>query len=190
MSSLCLSSKSRWRLVMQKWSWTLKEGMGLPEIGESGCSGAGAQVLGVSVHGFCALCFPGPRLPSHCPGFPQLFQVPRLRSVGQWGRKLRAFHFPDIWHPGFLPQGWAPAPGAVIRGSPEWPAGPCVPLIPTLSCSVADAAVWTSTDSGRSSQREEATVLVGRKNRGLGHREDGSLSPGPPHPGHGHDKST
>ena len=36
---------------MQKWIWTQKEGMGLPELGESKCHRAGTQVLGVSMQG-------------------------------------------------------------------------------------------------------------------------------------------
>ena len=63
---------------MQKWSWTLKEGMGLPEIGESGCCRAGAQVLGVSVpFASQAPACPPTALASH--GFS------RRSRCAQWG---------------------------------------------------------------------------------------------------------
>lgn len=74
------------------------------------------------------------------------------------------FHLSDIWHSGFLPAG----PGSCSWGwDQRKPWGPCVPLIFTLSCSAAGAAVWPGTGSGRSSQPGEASVLVGRKDTGL-----------------------
>lgn len=87
--------------------------------------------------------------------------------MGQWGRKLWVFHLSDIWHSGFLPAG----PGSCSWGwDQRKPWGPCVPLIFTLSCSAAGAAVWPGTGSGRSSQPGEASVLVGRKDTGLERR--------------------
>lgn len=77
------------------------------------------------------------------------------------------FHLSDIWHSGFLPAG----PGSCSWGwDQRKPWGPCVPLIFTLSCSAAGAAVWPGTGSGRSSQPGEASVLVGRKDTGLERR--------------------
>lgn len=105
--------------------------------------------------------------PTHHHALPQLFQAPKLCSVGQWGRKLWVFHLSDIWHSGFLPAG----PGSCSWGwDQRKPWGPCVPLIFTLSCSAAGAAVWQGTGSGRSSQPGEASVLVGRKDTGLERR--------------------
>lgn len=103
--------------------------------------------------------------PTHHHALPQLFQAPRTCSVGQWGRKLWAFHLSDIWHPGFLPAG----PGSCSWGwDQRKPWGPCVPLIFTVSRSAAGAAVWPGTGSGRRSQPGKASVLVGRKDAGLG----------------------
>lgn len=80
---------------------------------------------------------------------------------------MLVFHLSDIWHSGFLPAG----PGSCSWGwDQRKPWGPCVPLIFTLSCSAAGAAVWPGTGSGRSSQPGEASVLVGRKDTGLERR--------------------
>lgn len=58
-----------------------------------------------------------------------------------------AFHLPGFRHPSPLLRGSAPAPGAGIRGSPGWPAGPCSSLILSLSRSAAGAVTWPGTGS-------------------------------------------
>ena len=147
---------------MQKWNWTQKEGMGLPELGESKCHRAGTQVLGVSMQdaGCPLLSRPPPARPPTTMPSHSFFKHP---GHAQWGSGAGSCGPFISQTSGILAsslQGRAPAPGAGIRGSPGVPVS-----LSSLLC-LAQRLVLLSgqaqAQAGAPSLGRPACLLVGR----------------------------